>query len=163
MWARARNGEKAANALRIFATCFCLPNTFHVNGDQSGTGKSRFTYRPFTLEGNFAFAAGLQEMLLQSQGGILRLFPAIPDSWKEVSFSDFRAEGAFLVTAAMRDGSLDSVRILPEKDALLRMLNPFTEKPVSVTGTDLPEEDRNDRILTMNARAGREIILRRMP
>ena len=128
MWARARNGEKAASALRIFATCFCLPNSFHVNGDQSGTGKSKFTYRPFTLEGNFAFAAGLQEMLLQSQGGILRLFPAIPSSWKEASFRDFRAEGAFLVTAAIRAGSLDSVRILPEKDARLRMLNPFSAK-----------------------------------
>jgi alpha-L-fucosidase 2 len=162
MWARARNGEKAANALRIFASCFCLPNSFHVNGDQSGTGKSKFTYRPFTLEGNFAFAAGLQEMLLQSQGGILRLFPAIPDSWKEASFSDFRAEGAFLVTAAMRAGRLDSVRILPEKDTRLRMLNPFSAEPFSVTGTDLPGEARNDRILTMNAIAGREIILRRM-
>jgi len=162
MWARARNGEKAASALRIFATCFCLPNSFHVNGDQSGSGKSTFTYRPFTLEGNLAFAAGLQEMLLQSQGGILRLFPAIPASWKEASFRDFRAEGAFLVTAAMRGGRLDSVRILPEKEARLILLNPFSGKPFSVIGTDLPEEARNDRILTMNARTGREIILRKI-
>ena len=162
MWARARDGEKAASALRTFATSFCLPNSFHVNGDQSGTGKSKFTYRPFTLEGNFAFAAGLQEMLLQSQGGILRLFPAIPASWKEASFKDFRAEGAFLVTAAIRDGSLDSVRILPENDALLRILNPFSPKAFSVAGADLPDEARNGRILTMNARAGKEIVLRRI-
>ena len=162
MWARARDGEKAANALKTFATCFCLPNSFHVNGDQSGTGKSKFTYRPFTLEGNFAFASGLQEMLLQSQGGLIRLFPAIPASWKKTSFKNFRAEGAFLITAAMRDGSLDSVRIFPEKDALLKLLNPFSQKPFSVTGAFIPEEARNDRILTMNALAGREIILRRI-
>jgi hypothetical protein len=162
MWARARNGEKAASALGTFAGCFCLPNSFHVNGDQSGTGKSKFTYRPFTLEGNFAFAAGLQEMLIQSHGGILRLFPAIPDSWKEVSFRDFRAEGAFLVTAAIRAGNLDSVRIFPEKDGRLRMLNPFSQRPFSISGTDLPEEARNDRILTMNAHAGKEIVLRRI-
>lgn len=56
MRARALDGEGAARTLRTFAECFCLPNTFHVNGDQSGTGKSQFTYRPFTLEGNFAFA-----------------------------------------------------------------------------------------------------------
>jgi alpha-L-fucosidase 2 len=162
MWARARNGEKAALALRTFATCFCLPNSFHANGDQSGTGKSKFTYRPFTLEGNFAFAAGLQEMLLQSQGGILRLFPAIPASWKEASFRDFRAEGAFLVTAAMRNGSLDSVRIFPEKDARLKILNPYSGKPFSVTGTDLPDDARNDRILMVNAHAGRGIVFRRI-
>ncbi len=135
---------------------------FTSTGISPATGKSKFTYRPFTLEGNFAFAAGLQEMLLQSQGGILRLFPAIPSSWKEASFRDFRAEGAFLVTAALREGSLDSVRIFPEKDGRLRILNPFSQRPFGISGTDLPEEARNDRILTMNAHAGREIILRRM-
>ena len=76
--ARARDGRKAADALRVFADCFCLPNSFHANGDQSKTGKSRFTYRPFTLEGNFAFAAGLQEMLLQSHHELIRVFPAVP-------------------------------------------------------------------------------------
>jgi len=78
------------------------------------------------------------------------------------SFKDFRAEGAFLVTAAIRDGSLDSVRILPENDALLRILNPFSPKAFSVAGADLPDEARNGRILTMNAQAGKEIVLRRI-
>ena len=67
--ARAFDGEGAAQALKTFATCFCLPNSFHANGDQTKPGKSKFTYRPFTLEGNFAFAAGIQEMLLQSHTG----------------------------------------------------------------------------------------------
>ena len=64
MKARAFDGKGAAQALRTFAECFCLKNTFHANGDQTKSGKSRFTYRPFTLEGNFAFASGIQEMLL---------------------------------------------------------------------------------------------------
>ena len=76
--ARAFDGEGAAAALRTFAACFCLPNSFHANGDQTKSGKSKFTYRPFTLEGNFAFAAGVQEMLLQSHTGIVHLFPAVP-------------------------------------------------------------------------------------
>ncbi len=57
MKARAFDGEGAAQALKTFAECFCLPNTFHANGDQTNSGKSKFTYRPFTLEGNFAFAS----------------------------------------------------------------------------------------------------------
>src|SRR5690606_13297977 len=52
--ARAKNGEKAAQALRIFAQAFCLPNSFHANGDQTKSGYSSMTYRPFTLEGNMA-------------------------------------------------------------------------------------------------------------
>ena len=60
MKARIHDGEGAARALRDFAESFCLPKTFHANGDQSGRGKSDYDYRPFTLEGNFAFAAGVQ-------------------------------------------------------------------------------------------------------
>ncbi len=115
MLARVGNGEEAAEALRIFASCFCLPNTFHANGDQSGTGKSSFTYRPFTLEGNFAFAAGVQEMLLQSHTGIIRIFPAIPADWKDVSFERLRAQGGFIVSATQRDGHLKSVWITSEQ------------------------------------------------
>ena len=100
LYARALEGDKAAEALKDFATCFTLPSSFHVNGDQSGTGKSKMTYRPFTLEGNFAFASGIHEMLLQSHTGIVRIFPAIPASWEDVSFSTLRTEGAFLVSAS---------------------------------------------------------------
>lgn len=104
MKARNFDGEGAAKALRTFAEAFCLPNTFHANGDQTRSGKSRFTYRPFTLEGNFAFAAGIQEMLLQSHTGVIRIFPAIPADWRDVSFNNLRAEGGILVSAELHDG-----------------------------------------------------------
>jgi alpha-L-fucosidase 2 len=123
--ARAFDGDKAADALRTFASCFCLSNSFHANGDQSGTGKSKFTYRPFTLEGNFAFASGIQEMLIQSHTKIVRLFPAIPHSWKDVSFDKLRTEGAFLVSAQMKDGLVDNVEIISEMGGELRFANPF--------------------------------------
>ena len=59
MEARAKHGDEAAEALKTFASCFVLRNSFHANGDQTKSGKSRFTYRPFTLEGNFAYASDL--------------------------------------------------------------------------------------------------------
>lgn len=126
--ARAFDGEGAASALRTFAECFCLRNGFHANGDQSGTGKSKFTYRPFTLEGNMAFASGVQEMLLQSHTGVVCVFPAIPVSWKEVSFDGLRAVGAFLVSAEMREGKVVAVKVLSEKGGPLRLKNPFVGK-----------------------------------
>lgn len=128
MKARAFDGEGAAEALRTFADCFCLKNSFHVNGDQSNTGKSKFTYRPFTLEGNFAFAAGIQEMLLQSHTGIVRIFPAIPSGWKNVSFKNLRAMGAFLVSAEKKDGQVINVRVFSEQGGLLRIASPIDGK-----------------------------------
>lgn len=125
MKARIHDGEGAVRALRDFAESFCLPNTFHANGDQSGRGKSDYDYRPFTLEWNFAFAAGVQEMLLQSHMGIIRVFPAVPDSWQDVSFRDLRAQGTFLVSAEKRDGRVVSVEIRSEKGGELQLCFSF--------------------------------------
>lgn len=125
MKARALDGEGAAKALRTFAKCFCLSNGFHANGDQTNSGKSQFTYRPFTLEGNMAFAAGLQEMLLQSHTHAITIFPAIPSAWKDVSFSNLRAEGAFLVSATLQAGQLVTANITSEKGGVLRVNNTF--------------------------------------
>ena len=124
LYARAFDGERAAGALRTFATCFTLPNSFHVNGDQTKSGKSKFVYRPFTLEGNFAFASGLQEMLIQSHSGVIRVFPAVPASWKEVEFNNLRAEGAFLVSAVMKDGVTSRIEIHAEKEGECRLADP---------------------------------------
>jgi hypothetical protein len=124
MAARARDGAAAEKALEIFATAFCLRNSFHVNGDQLKKGYSKFTYRPFTLEGNFAMPAALQEMLLQSHSGKVILFPAVPDTWKDAEFRTLRADGAFLISAVRRAGKVTRVEILSEKGGDLRLVAP---------------------------------------
>jgi alpha-L-fucosidase 2 len=131
MYARERNGEGASKALHDFARCFCLPNTFHANGDQTKSGMSKFDYRPFTLEGNFAFAAGVQEMLLQSQRDVIRIFPAIPKSWANVSFHQLRAQGAFLVSAEQKDGKVVRLSIFSERGKTLRLVSPFDGKLIT--------------------------------
>ena len=125
MEARAGHGEEAAEALRTFAGCFVLRNSFHANGDQTKSGKSQFTYRPFTLEGNFAYASGLQEMLLQSQSGVIEVFPAIPKDWKDISFNHLRAMGAFLVSAELKDGKVVSLNVYSEKGGTLKIVSPL--------------------------------------
>ncbi|MGI6073098.1 MAG: glycosyl hydrolase family 95 catalytic domain-containing protein [Fermentimonas sp.] len=158
MKARAFDGNAAADALRIFAENFCLQNTFHANGDQSGTGKSKFTYRPFTLEGNFAFASGVQEMLLQSHTGIIRVFPAIPDSWKNVSFEKLRAVGAFLISAEKKDGQVTRVSIYPEKGGALKIVSPFGNKKAVISG-DVKNVSDEDGLITIETYKGKSIIL----
>jgi len=126
LYARAKCGENAEKMLKIFSSAFTLRNSFNCNGDQSGKGYSRFTYRPMTLEANFAAAAGVQEMLLQSYGGRIQVFPAVPKSWDNVSFDKLRAEGAFLVSAERRGGRTKKVNIYAEKANTCRLISPFT-------------------------------------
>lgn len=157
MKARALDGEGAAKTLRDFAECFCLRNTFHVNGDQSRSGKSGFTYRPFTLEGNFAFASGIQEMLMQSHTGTLHLFPAIPQSWKDASFQTLRANGAFLISATRKEGKTIKVSIHSEKGGTLRILNPFSSDKFNVSKGTKYTQDNN--VLILETTPGQDITL----
>ena len=128
MYARIFDGDAAARNLHIFIKAFCSPNSFHLNGDQLKKGYSAFTYKPFTLEGNFACAAAIQEMLLQSHTGIIRVFPAIPEAWREASFRNMRAMGAFLVDADYENGKVKKVVVRSERGGLLKIVNPFTGK-----------------------------------
>jgi len=125
LYARAYQADKAVKQLEIFASNFCSPNSFHLNGDQKGGQYSDFTYRPFTLEGNFAFAQGVQELLLQSRNGYIQAFPAVPQNWKDVAFNNLRAEGAFLVSGNKENGVPTKVKVYAEKAGVLRIKLPF--------------------------------------
>jgi hypothetical protein len=69
-------------------------------------------------------AAPLQEMMLQSWDGALRIFPAWPKDL-DASFEDFRAEGAFLVNAAWSKGQVTALSIRSEKGAACRVYSPW--------------------------------------
>lgn len=123
MYAIQGNGNGAACQLRIFWDSFCSPNGFHLNGDYKKHGLSAFHYRPFTLEGNMCAADALQEMLLQSEKGVISLFPAVPDEWKEekVSFRNFRAEGGVVVSATLEHGNVTELTLEGEKREKVRV------------------------------------------
>ena len=103
--ARVGDAEAAIKYLDIFEKAFILRNGFHANGDQLKAGYSYATYRPFTLEGNFLASQAVHEMLLQSWGGTIRVFPATPTRWHEAAFDDLRAEGGYRVSARRRNGA----------------------------------------------------------
>ena len=155
--ARAGDGDGAAKALKDFASSFVLPNSFHVNGDQSGTGKSNMTYRPFTLEGNFAFASGIQEMLIQSHTESVRLFPALPEAWESVGFKKLRTQGAFLVSANKKNGKVEKVTILSEVGGQIRLINPFPGKNIDIEGD--ADIHWQENILAITMKPGEEISL----
>jgi alpha-L-fucosidase 2 len=109
--ARLGRGDRAYRYLNDFQRAFVSRCGFHLNGDQLKCGLSAFTYRPFTLEGNFAFARAVQEMLLSCdvQNNTYTLFGALPRVWdgKTVSFRNLRLPGGHRVSATRHaDGSV---------------------------------------------------------
>jgi alpha-L-fucosidase 2 len=131
--ARIGDAESALRNLDIYARAFVLRNGFHANGDQTKSGFSNFTYRPFTLEGNFLASQAVQEMLLQSWSPnpgkrdteIIRIFPATPWRWHDAAFRDLRAEGGHLVSAIRKNNATVWIKIVAGKNGLLRIRDNF--------------------------------------
>ena len=96
------DGNRAYNFLNRLKS-FLTPNTFYV---ELGTLP--------VIETPLHGATAIQEMLFQSWGGRLRIFPAVPDAWPEVQFHQLRGEGAFLVSASRKKGQTQWVFIQAE-------------------------------------------------
>jgi hypothetical protein len=83
---------------------------------------------------DFAASSVISEMLMQSAGGIIRVFPAWPKD-KDAAFANLRAEGGFLVGAEQKAGKITKLEITSTVGGTLRVLNPWTEKIVEFTTT----------------------------
>ena len=101
--ARLGRGDRALAYLADFASSFISRCGFNLNDDQTDRGLTGKTGSPFTLEANFGFARGIQEMLLAYDYGKneYALFPALPREWdgKEISFRNLRIPGGHRVSA----------------------------------------------------------------
>jgi alpha-L-fucosidase 2 len=88
------------------------------------------------LEGPSAFLCIINEMLLQSHRGVLRVFPAVPARIAACSFQDLRGEGAFLISARCRHGRTERVEIhsLQGQVCTVRLFRYDSSDPVRLTG-----------------------------
>lgn len=84
-----------------------------VHGRYDDTTSFDFMSRGGIWVENFALPGVINECLLQSYDGVLRLFPNWPRE-VDASFSTLRAAGAFLVSAKLRGGQIEEIRILSE-------------------------------------------------
>lgn len=76
----------------------------------------------------------VNEMLCMGHRGMVRLFPVWPRAL-DASFHQLRVEGAFLVSATLRDGEIGEVTLLSEQGAPLTMLNPWPGQDVEITAS----------------------------
>ena len=111
------------------------------------------------IETSLGYNTCVQDMLLQSWGNKIRVFPALPDSWKDAAFENFRAEGAFLISARRESGKTIFVKIkslagepciiCPAMDGLPRMISKNNAKMVEM----------GNGFYRLDIRRGEEVIL----
>ncbi len=103
-----------------------------------------------SLENTSAGTNTLNEMMLQSYDGIVKIFPCFPKS-TDCAFENLRAYGAFVVSSEQKDGKIQYIRISSEKGEDLKFKNPYEKARIIVDGA---ESVATDEIITINTKAG---------
>ncbi|MBI4580123.1 MAG: hypothetical protein HY718_10505, partial [Planctomycetes bacterium] len=106
---------------------------------------------------NFSLPVVINECLLQSYTGRLRLFPNWPTD-KDAVFQDLRAVGAFLVSAEFSNGRVAWVRVKSEAGEPLRLINPWPGQVAVTQGG--PTIRMSGELLEIDTSKGEETFLR---
>lgn len=131
-YAISRRGNGAAHYLETWCKVFTSKNGFHLNGDYKGYGATQFHYRPFTLEANFGFNDGVQEMLVKDRKGYVELFPAIPAEWSEDISFKLGVYGGMLVECKMKGGKIVKLTITAKKARKVTLKSVYLDEALVV-------------------------------
>jgi len=103
------DGDRALGFINALKS-YLRPNTCYYEADKLPV-----------METPIHGAAAIQEMLLQSWGGRLRAFPAVPTEWTDLQFHQLRGEGAFLVSGRREQGQTKWVLVKAESGGTVQV------------------------------------------
>lgn len=154
LYAGMGDGDKALENLNRHhdERRFVMPNGMYIEGAP-------------VIECALVAGRSLHDMLLQSWGDKIRVFPAMPAAWSDSAFHDLRAEGAFLVSAVRAEGATQWIRVKSLAGEPCRIVHGMGQAPEVTTAGDkaMPVADLGNGVIEIALSKGVEVLLRRGP
>jgi alpha-L-fucosidase 2 len=104
LYARLHDADKALNEIIRYLQFANDAGSKEISYTDGGITENLFPARPMQADGAFGFTAGIAEMLLQDQNGVVECLPAIPGSWKEGYVKGLRLQGGGVIDICWKSG-----------------------------------------------------------
>lgn len=129
--------------------------------------KGRYSIKPNTMyieagpvmETPLSAVTTINEMLLQSWNGIVRVFPAVPDEWKAASFHKLLAKGAFEVSAVRSNGKTQFIKIKSLAGEPLLVKTDFSATTKTAGNRIFKLTSKDNGVVRVDLKKGEEVIL----
>ncbi len=160
LWAAVGNGDNALKWLN--RSLEMLPRFGVPPGPEripTATPNTLYSERENpTFESPISASRSMLDMLIQDWGGTIRVFPAMPATWKDASFYHLRTDGAFLVSALRKEGITQfiGVKSLAGEPCVIKS---DMQGEVKLVGIEPARMHLHKGLIELNLKKGEEAIL----
>ena len=141
-WARLLDGEHAQKMVKEILTQSTITNLLDE-------------HPPFQIDGNFGATSGMTEMLLQSQGGIIKLLPAVSTKWSSGQVTGLKARGNVEVGMKWSDNTLTGAVLKPMADGMITVSAAgIANMPITKSGNAVSVQVVDDNTIKIDASKG---------
>ena len=145
-WARLHDGNHAY--------------TLYGNLLKNGTLDNLWdTHAPFQIDGNFGACAGIAEMIMQSNSGLIRILPALPSAWTEGHMHGMKAVGDVTVSIDWKNGEATRVELTNNQGQTMRIHYKNLAKAKVYVDNVLTEVAVEDNVATLTGANGSVVVL----
>ncbi|WP_086565047.1 glycosyl hydrolase family 95 catalytic domain-containing protein [Streptomyces africanus] len=152
IYAMTGDGDTAIGYLRKF---------FDTSTRYPCQANTHYTEAGPVIETPLSASQSLHDMFCQSWGGVIRVFPAVPTTWADVTLHDFRTQGAFLVSAVRKKGATRFIRVKSLAGEPLKLRHGLTGTLTVLLddGTPARTRDLGGGTLAIDLPKGREVLV----